>query len=132
MTKAASLTGILIDPFTRTVSAISLPTPHDYRNIYRVIACELFDAVRIGDGFDSIFVDDEGLLKPAEGQAYFMFDGLPNPLAGKGLVLGVDDEGEDVSPAITLEQVAAKVEWIDPLTQDEADQLASSMVFMAD
>ena len=47
-------------------------------------------------------MDDEGLFK--HNQSFFMFNGMPQPLAGMGLIFGeVDDEGYDTdAPDIEL------------------------------
>lgn len=90
--------GILIDPFERKVSEVELTG--DYKEIYKHIHCDTFDAVRIENG-DACFVDDNGLfMKPKnqDEQRYFMLSNYyPEPLAGYGLVLGTNSEGESVS-----------------------------------
>ena len=55
---------------------------------------------------DLICVDGNGLLKGPVYQ-FFGVKGYPQPLAGRGLVLGTDDEGDRVSPETTLE-------WLHP------------------
>ncbi len=74
---------MLIDPFTRTISEADYNG--DFKQIYKFIGADCFDVVvhRVGD----IYVDDEGLFKP---NAFFEIQGYPQPLAGKGLVLGVE------------------------------------------
>jgi hypothetical protein len=56
-------------------------------------------------------VDDEGLLKPQEG--FFIYEGYRQPLAGNGLVLGTDEEGESVDPKMTLEELKSRVTFMD-------------------
>jgi hypothetical protein len=96
----------LIDPFARTVTQVEYSG--DYKEISALIGCQLFDAVRIGANGDTIFVDDEGLLNgPTE---FFKHSSYPSPLAGKGLVLGTDDEGESVG---TLFRVSPdEIVWV--------------------
>lgn len=97
---------ILIDPFACTVTEIE----HDaanYRNIYALIShesmpvhtftCAYTDMLEPGD---AIFVDDDGLLKSCE--RFFKFAGYAQPLAGKGLILGSDDQGETASARTSL------------------------------
>lgn len=98
----------LIDPFTQTITEVEYNG--DYRNIYTHIDAEIFTTAQFNDFGDTVFVDDEGLWK--EEQEFFLVAGYPQPLAGKGLVLGCDDEGESVEPSITIDQLRASVDWI--------------------
>jgi hypothetical protein len=84
----------------------------DYREIYKLIDCEIFTVVAINDS-DVIYVDDEGLLVDLRKQTFFMYNGIPQPLAGKGLVLGTDMEtGESTSPKISLMEVIKAVSYM--------------------
>lgn len=103
---------ILIDPFTRTVSEVEYSGK--YEQIYELVDCDTYDCVRINKYGDAIFVDDEGLIKEKE-QKFFLHEDYPNPLAGKGLILGCDKEGESVEPHTTIGEVAAKVQWVVPV-----------------
>jgi hypothetical protein len=95
--------GYLIDPIACTVTVA--PWDGNYQTIYERIGVDCFDAVLLDAG-DTIFVDDEGLMK--EPQYFFRVDDS-TPLAGKGFVLGTDDEGDSISPRITLDQLKARV-----------------------
>ena len=99
---------ILIDPFTRSVSEVEYSG--NYKDIYDLIDCDTFTLASIDPDGDGIFVDDEGLFKPE--QAFFWHKGYPQPLAGKGLVLGCDEEGESISPKTTLEEVKANTQFL--------------------
>lgn len=96
--------GILIDPFERTVTRVDVPPGIDA--IYALIQAQPFTCVGIDDR-NAIYVDDEGLYK--EDQRFFQFRGYPQPLAGKGLILGSDNEGESVSCTITLADAKSRV-----------------------
>jgi hypothetical protein len=95
-------TGYLIDPAAWSIA------PWLYNGDWRTIAPAIrigsspFTLVEIGDG-DVIYVDDEGLLKPLDW--FFAIKGGHQPLAGCGLVLGSNDDGETVSARIALEQL---------------------------
>lgn len=102
---------ILIDPFDRNITEVEYSG--DFKEIYQHIDCQLFDVVRI-DRTNSIFVDDEGLIS-GKAQAFFKIDGYPEPLAGKGLMLGADDEGESISPSLTLNEVRGMVDFVVPV-----------------
>ena len=80
-------------------------------NIYELLDCRTFDVVRI-DEVDSIYIDDEGLY--VEEQLYFEYGGDQHAvrLAGNGLILGVDDDGNSTSPNITLEDVKGRVGFL--------------------
>jgi hypothetical protein len=77
------------------------------------------DVARMADG-DGIFIDDEGLLTMNKDTRCFGLtdeEGLVlerQCLAGRGLVLGCDDEGETVAPKITLDELRRRVVWLDP------------------
>jgi len=92
----SNIRAILIDPFACTVTEIEHDAS-DYKNVYPLLSHEtmpvrMFQIVRIGDDGDAIFVDEEGLLKPCD--RWF--------IAGKGVVLGSDDEGETTSAKTSL------------------------------
>ena len=106
---------ILIDPFACEVREVDLTG--EFEQLYKLLSHETmkvdtFTTVNLGNpGNDAIFVDDEGLLKPCE--RFFMWNGYPQPLAGKGLILGADDEGETISPYITVAEVRHSVTFIE-------------------
>ena len=96
--------GILIDPFACTVTEVE----HDaesINNIYDLISHETMPvdcftcayARALAPG-DAIFVDDEGPFKKPD--RFFTYPGNPQPLAGKGLLLGSDIDG-NTSSALT-------------------------------
>jgi len=114
--------GILIDPFAQEI--VEVDYSGDWRDIKKFLQCDLFTTVYMPDTTDSIFVDDEGLY--VENQRYFKFASYPQPLAGMGLVLGCNDEGDSVSCESTLEQVKAMVEWC-----DEGTSVEPMMTFIA-
>ena len=99
---------ILIDVKTQEIKEVE----HDgkLQNIYDLIDCRTIDIVRVDD-VNSIFVDDEGILKD---NLYFEYSGSENvfKLAGNGLILGVNDEGNSISPTLTVEDVEGKVRFL--------------------
>lgn len=99
---------ILIDPFKQSITDVEYSG--DYHDIYKLIGCETFTIAPITHRGDAIFVDDEGLFKPD--QAFFKHDGYPQPLAGKGLILGCDEDGETVEPTVTLEEMKAATQFL--------------------
>ncbi|MGE5512376.1 MAG: hypothetical protein ACM31O_14105 [Bacteroidota bacterium] len=106
--------GWLIDPQQCSVTPAAYDG--DYRTIYRLCRFDLFTVVEFGS--DALFVDDEGLLK--QPRHFFALDGYQQPLAGCGLMLGTDEDGDSVAPLCSIEEVIAsvhfyEVEW-HPLT----------------
>ena len=99
----------LINPFAQTVTEVEYSG--DYNQIYQFLNCDLFTVVEINEFGDSVFIDDEGLIN-GKPQEFFLVNGYPQPLAGMGLVLGCNQEGESTEPSITLEQLKAQVDWI--------------------
>jgi hypothetical protein len=98
--------GFLIDPPAQSI------TPWAYHGDYRTIRT----ALRIGaspftiiylPNSDCIFVDDEGLLKPVDW--FFVVKGYPQPIAGRGLVLGTNRNGDSVSARTTLEELQRNI-----------------------
>ena len=90
---------ILIDPFTETISEVEYVGP--YQQIYALLSHETmpvdtFTTVNLGDeNQNAIFVDDNGLLN--DPTHFFVWMDYAQPLAGKGLILGCDDEGESIA-----------------------------------
>ena len=105
--------GYKIDAEKRTITEVPVG---DYKTIYphlstSVKAVDCFTIVGI-EKDDSIFVDDEGLLTITPLTPFFMYEGYNQPLAGNGLVLGTDEEGESVDPKNTLDFIKSKVKWM--------------------
>ena len=103
-----TMKAILIGVYAQEV----IEVVHDgtLQNIYDLLVCRTFDVVRIDD-VNSIFVDDEGILKD---NLYFEYSASDRvlQLAGNGLILGVDDEGNSISPTLTVEDVKGKVNFL--------------------
>lgn len=97
---------ILINPYDQTITQVDYSG--DFRDIYKLIEAECFDVANITHG-DGIFVDDEGLMNgPTH---FFEHADYHSPLAGKGLILGCNSEGESVDCKTTVEEVKSKVKF---------------------
>jgi hypothetical protein len=103
----------LIDPQAKTVTEVHYNG--DFHQIYELIEVELFTVVTIDDIGNAVFIDDEGLLNNP--RYFFKLAGYLQPLAGKGLVLGTDDDGESVEPTISLEDVRGMVSFLEASVQ---------------
>lgn len=103
----AAVKALLIDPVAQTVTPLEI---NDWRDISPALNCELFDIVQVAPHI-SIYVDDEGLY--AEDQHFFYHPGYPQPLAGRGLVLGFDDRtGDSTDCPITADQLRPYIIWL--------------------
>ncbi len=105
---------ILIDTKNKEIKEVE----HDdtLKNIYKLVDCATFDVVNI-DNTNGIYVDDEGLF--VEEPLFFIYHGTNHdgfhgriqPLAGNGLILGVDSEGNSIAPTVTLKEVKEAVDF---------------------
>ena len=98
----------LIDPQAQQITQVEYSG--DYRQIYEHINAPMFTTATFNEAGDTCFVDDEGLFNGDN--CFFVIAGYPQPLAGRALVLGCNDEGESTEPSITLGQCRAMVEWV--------------------
>jgi hypothetical protein len=106
---------ILIDPIAHTVTVVQ--HNNDYKQIYQYLSDKEhglevsdFNAVTI-DRRNMFFVDGEGLLK--DPRYFFVWRGGSQPYAGRGLVLGYDQQGETVSTTWTVSKVADQVSFLE-------------------
>jgi hypothetical protein len=90
---------ILVDPYAEKVSTVD--HDGDYRSIYKLIDCRTFTTLRLNAQDDTLYLDDEGLLTMTERSKFILFKGYPQPLVGKGLILGTDQHGESVEPTVS-------------------------------
>lgn len=85
---------ILIDPFNQTITEVEYDADGSYKQIYDFIGAQPFTSIAVTPEFDGdrLFLDDEGLYR--DHQRFFSIGDYPNPLAGKGLILGQNRAGE--------------------------------------
>tara|TARA_Y100001938_G_scaffold138890_1_gene205018 strand:+ start:186 stop:527 length:342 start_codon:yes stop_codon:yes gene_type:complete len=96
--------GILINPFDETIKEVNILG--NIEDIYLLTECRTFDVVALSDK-DDLYIDDEGLLKD---NRYFTIYG--RTLAGRGLIMSHDDEGNSISTDISLQEIKDVVEWL--------------------
>jgi hypothetical protein len=96
--------GILIDAVNREVKEVEISGLEDMQK-----AVDGYITIGVDFGDDTLFVDDEGLLKGPE--HFFVYEGAHQPFAGSGLILGTDQDGESVDTTMTVEQVRASVSF---------------------
>lgn len=82
---------------------------------------------------DTLFVDDEGLLHGE--QSFFL---LPlfstQPLAGNGVIVGSDEDGETVGCLSTLAEIQANIRWLtkSEITDETWMQIATTTLITPD
>jgi len=101
---------VLIDPYEETVTDIEYDG--HYKSIYPLIHCDTFTVVRLGND-DDLFVDDEGLLKLTPQSKFFKIPAYPSPLAGYGLIVGCDEEGNAADVNHAAEYYRPKTHFLD-------------------
>jgi hypothetical protein len=113
--KQNKMKAILIDTQNQTVREVEVEQKNGspLQSMYQHIGCELVDVVNIDDKND-VFVDEEGLLKLDDNSRFFILDGFFQPLAGNGLIVGLDSKnGKSISTTLTVEEVAEMVIFAD-------------------
>lgn len=86
----------------------------DYREIYKVIGnnCTMFAVPVTFENMDSLFCDDESLLRN-DIKGGFMMPGWVTPIIGNAVIIGTDDEGESVDCLSDLDEIKSKVVFLD-------------------
>jgi hypothetical protein len=97
---------IVINPISKTIEERKIGEPY-YDSIKAIIGSWL-ERVRI-DARNYIWVDEEGLLKPAP--VFFTHRAYSQPLAGIGVVTGETFDGDFASTKLSLEAVADAVSF---------------------
>lgn len=103
-----------IDAEKRLITEIDIPEGQLLERAYAEIGCDMievaFNFAAGNDSYDSVYVDEEGLLKD-DPPYWFTIKGAHQPFAGNGVVAGVDPDGETVAARITIEQLQSKVRF---------------------
>tara|TARA_Y100001963_G_scaffold22759_1_gene29857 strand:+ start:1289 stop:1765 length:477 start_codon:yes stop_codon:yes gene_type:complete len=111
------LNGILIDPFQKKVTTVKVDTANILRSKYDLIGCDMVELVNYTytSVIEDIWCDEEGLAVATGEQRYFKVSDLPNKhhgvIAGKGLILGSDNEGDTISTSLTIGEVLPRISW---------------------
>lgn len=100
----------VIDPEERTITEATYEG--DIEEIYELGDFDRFAVAEFNLQGDAAYVDDEGLFKVDP--HFFVINGYPQPLAGKGIVLGCNEDGETVEPSVTLDWLKENVVWYTP------------------
>ena len=89
-----------------------------FKDIYPAIGngCTCFCVPMHYPNGDAMYADDESLLRPNDIVGGFIMEGWEIPLIGNAIILGTDDEGNSVSCATRIEDIAEKLFFIDAET----------------
>ncbi len=110
--KIKKIKGLLIDPEKEVVTEIEIHRVDGVlKDLNKIIGCTYLDCIpygivlpNVGEKSDIIFVDDEGMLQ--DGQKHFW--ALPmyrHVIAGRGVVLGIDEDEVSISHTLTSSEV---------------------------
>ena len=106
------LNAILIDPFLKRVTNVSIDSDKTLSDMYKHIGCRVVEVVSFGDVND-LWVDEEGLLK--RDQRFFKVSHLPfghhGVIAGRALLLKCGDNGGTESTTLNIEDVLPRISW---------------------
>lgn len=116
---------ILIDPFTRTVSDIDTDAGLD--DLYNILQCDMITVIPVSPGH-AMILDDEGLLKDRDTQAYFELRGVPQPFAGRALIVA-DEEGENRAATFELGLIRSSVNFLDSSKVDPDSWAGFNVIF---
>ena len=105
----AEYNAILVDPFTQTTKEISVTS--DYKQWKEILEIKSpIDVVTLNSE-TAVIVDDEGLFN--EDTRYFKLPDYHQPLAGRAIVVGIDEDGEitDYNSGVS-DSSYLKIKWM--------------------
>jgi hypothetical protein len=87
----------------------------DYKEIYGAIGngCDTFCVPISFENQDSMFADDESLLREHDIKGGFIMDDWHSPIVGNAIILGTDDEGNSVDCLTKIEDIMNQVTFIE-------------------
>ena len=97
-----------IDVVAQTVTEVKIDK---YQDIYSQIGngCNLFCCPVDFENGDTLFADDESLLREVEG--CFLFPDWSYPIVGNAIILGTDEEGDSIDCKSTIEEITSQIMW---------------------
>lgn len=101
----------LIDPFEQSVREVA--HEGDFHDILNQIRSKNMDAATLGVSGGvkiTVYVADDGYY--VQPQAWWRFDGNPNPLPGRGLIVGTDYKGDTVAAPVDELWIKQRVDWL--------------------
>lgn len=126
---------ILINPEFEYIHLIDFDG--DYKSIYKLLDCRMFECVYPFKNEDTVYVDEEGLLKDSNYAFTIKFDNLVDgegkpiiqELYGNALILGSDDQGESVDCKTLHSEIRTLISFKGKVTISEEDRGFSVMPF---
>ena len=106
--RPTSFRAYLIDPVARTIEETSCDG--SLSAIQGLVGAGSVEGAHLTGRGDIIYVDSAGLYK--EDRHAFRFEPRPQPLYGKGLLIGTDQAGECADAGIDRHEVEARVAWL--------------------
>ncbi|WP_234841132.1 DUF3846 domain-containing protein [Sinorhizobium meliloti] len=104
-------TAYVLDPET-IFKPVALQVDLGIRPLYEIIGCRLLEVVRFNERH-TLFVDEEGLQDGLT--AFTIFEGFPQPIAGKIVLVGGDGSTPYTFPLISLEDAAEHLKRCRPV-----------------
>lgn len=104
---------LLIDVSTKTITEIELDS--HFESISKAIGngCEYFCCPYSFSNEDSMYADDESLLRVDSIKGGFVLDGYGGTIVGNAIILGTDDEGDSVDVKSTCDEISERIIFVD-------------------
>ena len=74
------------------------------------------------DNMDTIYADDESLLRYDDIKGGFMMEDWSTPLVGNAIIMGTDEDGESIDAKTTIAELEGKIKF---LTEEQCKRWAS-------
>ena len=102
---------ILINPMQESIRHISYDG--DPKSIYRILQCTTYEAVYPFDNGDTLWIDEEGLLKESNYAFNLKADNpkFNQTIMGSALILGTDAEGESIECKSKLDDIKSIIKF---------------------
>lgn len=86
---------------------------NDFQDTKKELGCDIFSCPITYDNEDSMYCDDEALLKPAAIKGAFIFPDWSYPIVSDALILGTDDDGDTIDVKSSIEDIEKGIRFID-------------------
>ena len=105
--------GYLVNPLEATIRRVEIKREKVLQGLYDWIGCIRTQAVMLDENHD-IWIDEDGWLTPARA-AIEVHTTKGRLLAGRGVILAHNAEGESVSPQFPIEHFREQIDAIQPV-----------------
>ncbi len=101
----------IINPNMKSVSTVRHVTTEDgYSWVNKLIKCSIFTFVQLYENGDGVYIDDEGIY--AENQHFWIHKNYPTPLAGIGVLVGINNKGDNIPASISNKEFSTHIKFI--------------------